>query len=59
VRIKDDIMSLRDENQMLLARVKRGLGRLFKLDLQIVRPVCLAACVLEKMPGGVMTISGM
>jgi hypothetical protein len=47
VRIKDGFMSLRDENQRLLARVKRGSGRLYKLKLQIARPVCLAACAGE------------
>jgi transposase InsO family protein len=47
VRIKDGFMSLRDENQRLLARVKRGSGRLYKLKLQIARLVCLAVCAGE------------
>jgi hypothetical protein len=41
------IMSLRDENQNLVVRVHRGSGRLYKLDLHIARPVCLATCAGE------------
>jgi hypothetical protein len=36
-------MSVRDEEQRLLARVNRGAGRLYPLELKKARHVCLAA----------------
>jgi transposase InsO family protein len=47
VWIKDGIMLLRDEDQRLLARIHQGSGRLYKLDMKIARPICLAACTGE------------
>jgi hypothetical protein len=43
VRIRSGVLSLRDENQKLLARIQRGLRRLYKVELRIARPVCLLA----------------
>jgi transposase InsO family protein len=47
VWIKGGIMLLRDEDQRLLARIHRGPGRLYKLEMKIARPICLAACTGE------------
>jgi hypothetical protein len=47
IRIKDGVMTLRDENQKLLARISRSPRRLYMLDLHIAHPVCLAACAGE------------
>jgi hypothetical protein len=43
VGIRGGVLSLRDENQRLLARIQRGPGRLYKVALRIARPVCLSA----------------
>jgi hypothetical protein len=42
VKIKGGVMSLRDEDQRLLARIQCSAGRLYKLNLKIARPVCLS-----------------
>jgi hypothetical protein len=42
VKIKGGVMSLRDEEQRLLARIQHSVGRLYKLNLKIVHPVCLS-----------------
>jgi hypothetical protein len=47
IGIKGGVLSLRDEEQRLLARIHRSLGRLYKLQLQIARPVCLTAHTFE------------
>jgi hypothetical protein len=47
IQIKNGLMLLRDEDQRLLARVPRNTGRLYKLELKIARPVCLAVCTSE------------
>jgi hypothetical protein len=36
-------MSLRDEDQRLLARIHRSPERLYRLELKIAQPICLAA----------------
>jgi hypothetical protein len=43
IQISGGIMSVRDEEHRLLARVHRGAGRLYHLELKIARPVCLVA----------------
>jgi hypothetical protein len=43
VQISGGIMSVRDEEHRLLARVHRGAGRLYRLELKIARPICLVA----------------
>jgi transposase InsO family protein len=43
VGIRGGVLSLRDENQRLHARIQRGLERLYKVALRIARPVCLSA----------------
>jgi hypothetical protein len=43
IQIKRGIMSVREEEQRLLARVHRGAERLYRLELKIARHVCLAA----------------
>jgi hypothetical protein len=43
VGIRGGVLSLRDENQRLLARIRRGPRRLYKVALRIARPVCLSA----------------
>jgi hypothetical protein len=45
VKVKNGIMSIRDENDVLLARVKRSPGRLYRLQLRTTNPVCLSAQV--------------
>jgi transposase InsO family protein len=47
IKIKDGVMTVRDENQKLLARISRNPGRLYMLDLNNAHPVCLAACAGE------------
>jgi transposase InsO family protein len=41
--IKAGVMRIREEHHRLLAKIRRGPGRLYVLDLTIARPVCLAA----------------
>ena len=43
VLIKDEVLRIRDQEQRLLAKVKRSLNRLYLLDLKVEQPVCLAA----------------
>jgi hypothetical protein len=43
IGIKGGILSLRDEEQRLLARIHRSPGRLYKLQLHIAQLVCLVA----------------
>jgi hypothetical protein len=40
-------MTLRDESHILLARVHRSPGRLYRLELQIARLVCLSVHTWE------------
>ena len=42
VLIKDGVLRIRDQEQRLLAKVKRSLNRLYLLDLKVEQPVCLA-----------------
>jgi hypothetical protein len=44
VLIRGGVMSLRDLDQRLLARVNCSPGKLYKMQLRIVEPVCLSAC---------------
>jgi hypothetical protein len=37
-------MLLRDEDQHLLARIHWGPGKLYKVDMRIAQPVCIAVC---------------
>jgi hypothetical protein len=43
VLVEHGIMRIRDEERRLLAKVRRGAGRLYVLDVTLARPVCLAA----------------
>jgi hypothetical protein len=43
VLVEHGVMRIRDEEQRLLAKVPRGAGRLYVLDVTLARPVCLAA----------------
>ena len=43
ILIKAGVMRIRDEHHRLLAKIRRGPGRLYVLDLTIARPICLAA----------------
>lgn len=43
VLVEDGVMWVRDEDRRLLAKIPRGPGRLYNLDVTIARPVCLAA----------------
>ncbi|XP_066361294.1 uncharacterized protein [Miscanthus floridulus] len=45
VLMEDGMMHVRDEEHRLLARIPRSPGRLYVLDINIARPVCLAARV--------------
>jgi hypothetical protein len=40
-------MLLRDEDQHLLARIHWGPGKLYKVDMRIAQPVCIAVCTGE------------
>lgn len=42
ILIGGGVMRVRDEQRRLLAKIRRGPGRLYVLDLTIARPVCLA-----------------
>jgi hypothetical protein len=48
VLVEHDIMRIRDEERRLLAKVPRGAGRLYVLDVTLARPVCLAARTHDK-----------
>ncbi|XP_066365003.1 uncharacterized protein [Miscanthus floridulus] len=43
VLVEDGVMRVRDEERRLLAKIHHNLGWLYMLDVDIVRPVCLAA----------------
>jgi len=43
VLVEDGMMRVRDEDRRLLAKIPRSPGRLYTLDINIARPVCLAA----------------
>ena len=43
VLIKDGVLRIRDQEQRLLAKVKRSQNRLYLLDLKVEQPVCLVA----------------
>ena len=43
VLIKDRVLRIRDQEQRLLAKVKRSLNRLYLLNLKVEQSVCLAA----------------
>ena len=43
VLIKDGVLRIRDQEQRLLAKVKRSLNWLYLLDLKVEQPMCLAA----------------
>jgi hypothetical protein len=47
IGIKGGVLSLRDEEKRLLAGIHCSPGRLYKLQLQIAHPVCLAAHTSE------------
>jgi hypothetical protein len=43
VLVEAGVMRVRDEERRLLAKIHRSPGRLYVLDIDIARPVCLAA----------------
>jgi hypothetical protein len=43
VLIKDGVLSIRDQERWLLAKVIRSQNRLYLLDLKVEQPICLAA----------------
>ena len=43
IMIGGGVMQVRDEQRRLLAKIRRGPGRLYVLDLTIAHPVCLTA----------------
>jgi hypothetical protein len=43
VNIEDDVLRIREQSRKLLARVSRRPDRLYVLELDVARPVCLAA----------------
>ena len=47
ISIRGGVMQVRDEQQRLLAKISRGPGRLYVLELAIARPICLAAHAKE------------
>ena len=47
VDIENGILRLYDSDRRLLAKVRRAPNRLYYLNLDIARPVCLAACSSE------------
>jgi hypothetical protein len=47
IHIEGSVMRIRDEKMCLLAKIQRGAGRLYVLDIAIARPICLAACARE------------
>ena len=48
VPIKDGILRIRDQEQRLLAKVKRSRNQLYLLYLKVEQPVCLAAWHTEE-----------
>ena len=45
--VEEGVMRIRDEERRLLAKVHRSPSRLYMLDVEIARPVCLAAHATE------------
>jgi hypothetical protein len=43
VEIKDGVMRIWDRHHRLLAKVTRGINRLYVLNVQVAQPLCLAA----------------
>jgi transposase InsO family protein len=43
IQIEDGVMRVHDEDRRLLAKIHRSAGRLYVLDINLARPVCLAA----------------
>ena len=43
VLIKDGVLRIRDQEQRLLAKVKRSQNQLYLLDLKVEQPMCLAS----------------
>jgi transposase InsO family protein len=43
VEIKDGVMRIWDQHHCLLAKVTRGINRLYVLNVQVAQPLCLAA----------------
>jgi hypothetical protein len=43
VEIKDGVMRIWDQHHHLLAKVTRGINRLYVLNVQVAQPLCLAA----------------
>ena len=48
VLIKTGVLSIRDRERRLLAKVTRSRNRLYLLDLKVEQPVCLAAACTEE-----------
>ena len=48
VLIKDGLLRIRDQEQQLLAKVKRSQNRLYLLDLKVEQPVCLLDLKVEQ-----------
>ena len=48
VLIKDGVLRIKDQEQRLLAKVKRPQNRLYLLDLKVEQPVCMAAWHTEE-----------
>src|SRR6185437_5933079 len=46
--IKAGVLSIRDRERRLLAKVTRSRNRLYLLDLNVEQPVCLAAACTEE-----------
>jgi hypothetical protein len=43
IQIEDGVMRVHDEDRCLLAKIHRSAGRLYVLDINLARPVCVAA----------------
>jgi hypothetical protein len=43
VEIKDEVMRIWDHHRRLLAKLTRGINRLYVLNVQVAQPLCLAA----------------
>ncbi|XP_066344621.1 uncharacterized protein [Miscanthus floridulus] len=48
VLIKDGVLRIRDQEQRLLAKVKRSRNQLYLLDLKVEQPVCLVMWHIEE-----------
>lgn len=48
VRVRDNFLTLRDQNGRLLAKVVRSQNRLYKLKLQVGRAACLLTRIEEE-----------